>query len=96
MAELRYTTKKPTEPGWYWCRNQGDRPGQVWEAIAWVDRYGTIDPEGAKSDGLVAVWMSAPGELGVLHEHGWSNDCEWAGPISPPSNSETFRDRSVE
>lgn len=84
MTELRYTTQKPTEPGWYWCRNQGDFQGQRWEAIVHVASYGMISHEGAKPDGLCACWMSAPGEVRILHEREWADDSEWAGPISPP------------
>jgi hypothetical protein len=95
VAELQYTTDKPTKPGWYWCRNQGDYPGQVWEAVVRVDCHGTIGPDGGAPDGLCLSWMSSTGNVGVLHEREWSDEAEWAGPISPPTNTCVFRGRPV-
>jgi hypothetical protein len=94
--ELQYSRTKPTQPGWYWSRNEGDRPGEMWEAISRVEWSGVIDQDGAGPDGLVSCWMKAPGILGIMHERDWSDDCEWAGPIPLPSNSDTFRDRNVQ
>ena len=95
MSELRYTTTKPTEPGWYWCRNAVDWPGRLWEAIVYVARGGTIGFEGVAPDGLVASWISSPGHVGILHECEWADDCEWAGPICRPVNTDVFRGQSV-
>lgn len=67
-----YTKEKPKRPGWYWCRNVGDLSGEVWEAVVRIDR---------RSDGFVASWMTAPGEVGLMHEADWSSACEWVGPL---------------
>lgn len=93
MTELHYTCEPPTQPGWYWCRNQGDRPGEMWEAIVNVYRNEAYDLHNPR--GLCAAWMSKPGEISVLRMQQWSSEVEWAGPISPPNNSDTFRGRSV-
>ncbi len=91
-----FTKSKPTEPGWYWCRNQGDRLGEVWEAIALIEKSGTITSKGVKPDGLVMIWIAAPGEAGVMHERDWSEDVEFAGPIERPTNTTSFRGKPVE
>ena len=72
-----YSRRKPTKPGWYWCQNHGDRPGEVWEAIARID---------ATVTGLICSWMTAPGVVGKMHENDWSRDAFWAGPILPPKD----------
>ena len=91
MANLHYTTKKPTEPGWYWCRNEGDLPGQLWEAIVRVDYHGTISSDRVLPNGLCVSWMTAPGEIGLMHERDWSEQAEWAGPITPPASERRRR-----
>lgn len=72
---IYYTPQKPTQPGWYWCRNDGDKPEDIWEVVVRVD---------ATPDGLVCSWMTAPGEADTMHESKWSPDARWAGPITPP------------
>ncbi len=86
MLELRYATQKPTEPGWYWCRNKGDYPGQIWEAVAHVVRH---------LDGFHLSWMTSAGNVGILHERDWSDDTEWAGPICRPVNASEFQGRPL-
>lgn len=86
MQILAYSTKKPVVPGWYWCRNKGDYPGQIWEAVVRIEQGGIIDAHGAHPSGLVCCWMKAPGEVGIMNESDWSEDCEWAGPIQPPGD----------
>ena len=93
---LTFVKTRPTEPGWYWVRNEGDQPGEVWEAIALVQQHGALTPHGMMPDGLVMSWMAAPGEVGIMHEREWSDDVEFAGPIERPSNTTSFRGKPVE
>lgn len=74
---MRYTTDKPKEPGWYWCRNQGDVPGTEAEFICRVDRSPRLGT-------LYCSWMTAAGEAGILRESEWSPDALWSGPIPTP------------
>jgi len=76
MKRLEFERKAPTKPGWYWCRNTGDKPGVVWEAIVRIDAL--------KSGELFAAWMKAPGETGTMCASLFSYIAEWAGPIQPP------------
>lgn len=73
---MKWTKTKPTKPGWYWCRNVGDQPATIWEAVVRVD----ISHEGV----LRCGWMTAPGKVGVMSEYNWNPDALWCGPISPP------------
>lgn len=67
--------KPPSEPGWYWCRNYGDVPNQIWEAVVRIDRD--------ESGRLFGAWMKAPGEVGKLYMEDFAPYCHWLGPISP-------------
>lgn len=69
---IYYTKQKPTEPGWYWCRN--DALDEPWEACVRVDQTPA---------GLVCSWMTAPGQADTLHETNWSPHAYWAA-ITPP------------
>lgn len=75
MTELAWSTNKPTQPGWYWMLCAGDKPGRAAEIICRVNYYPT---------GLVASWMTAPGEAGLLHSSKWDPEVLWAGPIEAP------------
>lgn len=72
-----YEQKKPTEPGWYWCFNDGDNPGEKWEAVVRLDRQ-------ASGGDLVCSWMTAPGAAAIMIAANWSEKCLWAGPIPTP------------
>ena len=87
MSDAKWTKDKPTQPGWYWCRNGGDQPGEIWEAVVRVEQYGTIDFTSAKAEasGLVACWLQSPGQVGFLEESKWDSACWWAGPLAPPA-----------
>lgn len=74
---LVWTKEKPTAPGWYWCQNKGDRPGETWEAVVRVDRIGHY---------LCCSWLTSPNSAGIMHEKDWSEETLWAGPIPPPSS----------
>lgn len=74
-----FTSQKPTEPGWYWCRNEGEEQGEIWEAVVRVDKQ----PDGS----LICAWMAKPGTLHTLASDLWSDSSEWAGPIEPPSRA---------
>lgn len=78
----KYTTLKPTEPGWYWCYNPIDNS----EFICRIDRSGTITESGATESGLVCSWMTAPGEAGLRHESEWAESTQWCGPIHTPGH----------
>jgi hypothetical protein len=71
MTKLTWTTEKPSEPGWYWCRSApGCKHGYV-PAI-----YEVHDCPGTAHEGRLRVgrfaWMD---EL---------KDCLWSGPIPTP------------
>lgn len=85
MNATTYTRNKPTEPGWYWCRNIGYSEVAL---ICRVDRSMNIEANGKVTPaGLCASWMTQPGKAGLLFERDWSPDVEWAGPIFPPGES---------
>lgn len=75
---LTYTSTPPQEPGWYWCRNKGDRPGETWEAVVHVDETPT---------GLQCSWMTAPGAARILPQAEWSPAAQWAGPLPTPADA---------
>lgn len=72
MEKLAYSSKQPTKPGWYWCSTD------EWEAVVHVFQEGPR---------LMVSWMTGPGEADVLAKEHWSEECRWAGPIEPPTNS---------
>jgi hypothetical protein len=72
MSADQWTSKIPTETGWYWCKNVGDVT-PVWVAIVHYD---------ARTK--VCSWMSAPGEAGLMHEKDFSPETQWAGPLHYP------------
>ena len=83
---MEWTRVKPTEVGWYWCRNDGDHPGEIWEAIVRLD---VVD------DILCCTWLTAPG-IGAILRHGeWSDFTQWAGPIEPPSAGEVGSEQAT-
>lgn len=85
-STLKYQSKRPTQPGWYWCQNAGDLPGQTWEAVVRLDMRNTNSgPE------LACSWMTGPGLARVMHEDDWSLACLWAGPLTPPPQPKTKR-----
>jgi len=86
-ADLTYKKGIPTQSGWYWCRNAGDKPGEIWEAVCYV----SVRPSEFinKPDIVRVSWMKSPGEVGVMHRDDISEDCLWAGPLKPrPSTTD--------
>jgi hypothetical protein len=79
-----YTLRKPTRPGWYWCRNTGDTFGPYAAPEAeFVCRVDYFEGERGK---LACSWMTAPGKAAVLHEDKWDPGAKWAGPIPHPTD----------
>lgn len=76
MSKLTWSKTKPTNTGWYWCRNIGGNPGEIWEAPVRVEMY---------HSGMRCCWLSAFGEAMSLYEKDFSDAALWAGPIKPPS-----------
>lgn len=72
--EAKWSREKPKRPGWYWCRNNGDRPDELWEAPVRIDM---------STSGLICSWLTAPGKAAQLDEAQWAETCEWIGPIAP-------------
>ena len=64
---------RPTEPGWYWCRNDCDESPAGAEFVCHVYRG---------ADGLYCSWMTHPGQAAVLHESKWDENAVWRGPLS--------------
>src|ERR1051326_6542775 len=70
----QWRPEKPDRPGWYWCANSGDYPGQIWIAVLRIDQA----PDGS----LVACWMPAPGQGAVMSEREFSPEALWCGPLT--------------
>lgn len=65
---MTWTTEKPTVPGYYWYRIQGN-DDQIVEVVF------------SKRDGCFEVyWMADNGGWPLQ----FTNGAEWAGPIKPP------------
>lgn len=74
---MKYSRRKPTKPGWYWCQNQGDKRGETWEGVVRIEQT---------ADGLHCCWLTSQLTSGFMHERFWSEEALWAGPLTPPEN----------
>jgi hypothetical protein len=63
-----WTTKRPTEPGWYWCRAGGNT------YIVWMEKG-----PGRMASTPYGVGPSCIGCYPVL-----SDAAEWSAPLNPP------------
>lgn len=76
-----FSHKKPTEPGWYWCRNKvADAPSGEWEAVVRVE---------IKSGELTCFWLGGAGSVPdgrvySIPESLWEPEALWAGPLHAP------------
>lgn len=72
---MTWTNEPPTVPGWYWCRNYGDRPREIWEGVVRIDQT---------PNGLSVSWMMSPTEANRMLVCDTADYCQWSGPIPLP------------
>ena len=75
MSEIYWTTKTPTEPGWYWWR----RCDKIVPSMVYVTRESVVRP--APRDNWIVLFPHGK-EMGVAECGG-----QWAGPILEPKES---------
>lgn len=79
---MKWTTKKPTVPGWYWCENVITGCVEVLKfnaggdgAIGWMTKIYTNYRDGE-------TWETP-------EQYDAKNECQWAGPLEAPIDNVT-------
>jgi len=80
MGEMKWTTENPTEPGWYWVKHPFFN-----KIIAKIYKYVSQGFDDEKGTEILFVSESGPSKQ--LDSNFYRN-CEWAGPISEPVESD--------
>ena len=69
--QLTWNDEDPTEPGWYWHKNEGE-PAQAFHIVWYDGKFRTVHRESRHS----------LGETALSGFDGWTG--KWAGPIEGP------------